>query len=41
MLYSVLRICQGTCAVIGMEPDPNILSRLDLGLFRKSFFGSY
>ena len=25
---------------MGMEPDPSILSRLDLGLFRKSFLGA-
>jgi hypothetical protein len=32
ILYSVLRICQGNCPVMGVEPDPSILSRLDLGL---------
>ena len=32
ILYSMMRICQGTCAVIDMDSDPSILSRLDLGL---------
>jgi hypothetical protein len=31
------RFCQATCAVMGMEPDPSILSGLGLGIFRKFF----
>jgi hypothetical protein len=35
-LYSVLRICQSACAVIGMGRDSSKLFRLDLGRHRSS-----